>query len=116
MKEMKYHKEGDYLIPNIAPEPLADELRMWGEKYIQYKKRQRRSWVVRHRMNGTLLPIAIEVQKSAEEMERTETERLMKENGVNNQLRNQNPLEWTEKMNAIRIEVENRIMEEIICG
>lgn len=29
MEEMTYHKEGDYLIPNMKPEPLADELRIW---------------------------------------------------------------------------------------
>lgn len=115
MEEMTYHKEGDYLIPNIKPEPLADELRMWGEKYIKYKRESNRAWVVCHKMNGTLLPIAIEVQKSAEEMEKRETEQLMKEYEVTTELHNNNPLEWTKRMNRIKAEVESMIMKEIIC-
>ncbi len=112
---MKYHKEGDYLIPNIAPEPLADELWMWGERYIRNLRKVNIGKLGRMKMNGTLLPTAIEVQKSAEEMERIETERLMKEYEVTNTLRNNNPLEWTERMNRIKAEVESMIMAEIIC-
>lgn len=114
MEEMTYHKEGDYLIPDMKPEPLADELRFWGEQYIKYKRKSNRAWVVCHKMNGTLLPLAIEVQKSAEEMEKKETERLMKKYEVTTELHNNNPLEWVARMNKIKAEVGSMIMEEIM--
>lgn len=115
MEEMTYHKEGDYLIPDMKPEPLADELRMWGEIYIKNLRKTNLGKLGRCKMSGTLLPLAIEVQKSAEEMEKKETERLMKEYEVTTELHNNNPLEWVARMNKIKAEVRSMIMEEIIC-
>ena len=116
MEEMKYHKEGDYYIPNIAPEPLADELRMWGEIYLIKLRKTNIGKLTRCKMNGTLLPLAIEVQKSAEEMEEKETQRLMKEYEVTTELYNNDPMEWAKRMDKIKAEVEHKIMTEIICG
>lgn len=79
MIELDYHKEGDYLIPNIQPEPLVNELRIWDERYIENLRKTSIGKLGRCKMNGTLLPITIEVQKSAKEMEKQETARLMKE-------------------------------------
>lgn len=115
MEEMTYHKEGDYLIPDMKPEPLADELRFWGEIYIKNLRKTNLGKLGRCKMNGTLLPLAIEVQKSAEEMEKKETKRLMKEYEVTTELHNNNPLEWVARMNKIKTEVRSMIMEEIIC-
>ncbi len=115
VEQITYHKEGDYLIPNMKPEPLACELRTWGKRYINHLEKINLSKMVRCMMNGTLLPIAIEVQKSAEEMEKRETERLMEEYEVTTELHNNNPLEWVARMNRIKAEVRSMIMEEIIC-
>jgi hypothetical protein len=116
MKEITFHKEGDYLIPNIVPLQEADEVRKWAKEWLEYTRRQSPAWANFLKGKGTLVKTALEVQAAAEAEEERLTEQLYKEYEVTNQLKNENPLEWVRRVKKVRTEVELVIMREIITS
>ena len=112
---MTYHKEGDYYIPDVQPDPMTNELRKWGRKYLDYMKKSHSIKMQSMMVFGQLLPTAIEKQKMAEETEERMIKELKEQDQVTNGLRNENPIEWQKKMYQIEQEIERVIMDEIIC-
>ena len=112
---MTYHREGDYMIPDLKPLPLSDQVRKWANAYIEYMEKEKYPIMIMLKMNGELLPRAINRQISAELMEEQLKKQLMEQYGVNNQLRNSNQMEWVRLMKQIEMEIENTIMKEVIC-
>ena len=110
-----YEKCGDYLIPNLIPDPEPEgELRKFGLMRKSYLGNYRRGIYSGLLLSGKLKKHLLMVQEQAEERFNLLVEQMAKQEGVTEQLKAQDQMLWVKKMNSIRMRAEEIVMEEII--
>lgn len=112
---LTYEKCGDYLIPNIIPDPEPEgELRKFGlmrKHYLkEYKSGVYQGMVLSVKLKEHLLM----VQEQAELQFDVQVEQMAEREGVTEQLKEENQLLWMWKMNNVRARAEEIVREEII--
>ena len=109
-----YRQEGDYLLPNLEV-PESPQIGIWGQQRLQYLRTNKRVLYTTMLMSGTLKDHLEEVDKSAEEMfEQLITQIKLKE-GIREELKASNQMEWVRRLNNIRNRVEEVVWKELIC-
>lgn len=112
---LTYEKCGDYLIPNLIPDPEPEgELRKFGLMRRSYLENHRRGIYSGLLLSGKLKEHLLSVQKQAEEMFDLLVEQMTEREGVTEQLKAQDQMLWVGKMNNIRARAEEIVREEII--
>ena len=112
---LTYEKCGDYLIPNLIPDPEPEgELRKFGLMRKSYLENHRRGIYSGLLLSGELKKHLLMIQEQAEERFDLLVEQLAKREGVTEQLKAQNQMLWVQRMNSIRARAEEIVREEII--
>ena len=116
MKEITYHKEGDYLIPDIIVEnPKKDyHIGLYGRLKLEYMKKHSLGLYSYLILNGTLPEYLIEIDKTANERTKKIINELAKEEKVDENLKQNNQLEWVRCMNNIKNRAEEIVLNELI--
>ena len=96
-----YRQVGDYLLPDIEV-PESPQIGMWGQQRLQYLRINKRVLYTAMLMGDTLKAHLEEVNKSAEEMFDQLTIQMKAQEGVTEELKGNNQLEWVRRMNNIR--------------
>ena len=108
-----YRQEGDYLLPNVkAPESPA--IGIWGQRRLQYLRTNKKALYTTMLMADTLKAHLEEVDKSAEEMFDQLTMQLKAQEGVTEELKANNQMEWVQRMNNIRNHAAEIVYKELI--
>ena len=96
-----YRQVGDYLLPNIkAPESPA--IGIWGQRRLQYLRTSKRALYTVMLMGDKLKNHLEEVDQSAERMFNQLIVRMKAQEGVTEELKANDQLEWVQRMNNIR--------------
>ena len=111
--KITYHREGNYLIPNLAPPPKP-YIGVWGRRRMRYLQQHKEPIYTGMLLNGTLNAHLEETDKQAEEMLDLLMEQMASEEGVTEQVKAENQLAWAQKMNNIRNRAEEIILTELI--
>ena len=112
---LTYEKCGDYLIPNLIPDPEPEgELRKFGLMRKSYLENHRRGIYSGLLLSGELKKHLLMIQEQAEERFDLLVEQMAKREGVMEQLKAQNQMLWVQRMNSIRARAEEIVREEII--
>ena len=112
---ISYEKCGDYLIPNLIPNPEPEgELRKFGLMRKHYLKEYKRGIYSGLLLSGELKKHLLMIQEQAEERFDLLVEQMAKREGVTEQLKAQNQMLWVQRMNSIRARAEEIVREEII--
>lgn len=116
MKEITYHKEGDYLIPDIIVEnPKKDyHIGLYGRLKLEYMKKHQLGLYSDLILTGTLPEYLIEIDKTANERTKAIINELAKEEKVDENLKQNNQLEWVRCMNNIKNRAEEIVLNELI--
>ena len=116
MKEITYHKEGDYLIPDIIVEnPKKDyHIGLYGHLRLEYIKKHQLGLYSDLILNCTLPAYLIEIDKTANEREKSIINELAKVEKVDENLKQNNQLEWVRCMNNIKNRAEEIVLNELI--
>ena len=110
-----YEKCGDYLIPNLIPDPEPEgELRKFGLMRKFYLKNYKRGIYAGLLLSGELKKHLIIIQNQAEERFDLLVEQMAKQEKVTEQLKEQDQMLWVQRMNSIRARAEEIVREEII--
>lgn len=112
--ELSYNTKTGYNLPNLTPpaEPaVMGKYAMLRESYLQT---HRQSLYLNLLTTGTLNQHLMEIQTRATEMLEQLMPQLQREAGITEELKQQNPLEWTGLMNNLRNSVEERILHDLI--
>ncbi len=109
-----YHQEGDYLLPNLFP-PESISVGIWGQRRRHYLKTQRRPLYNALLFSGKLDDHFAEVDTQAEAMFFQLVEQLAKQEGITEQLKAENQMQWVGRMNSVRNRAEEIINNELIC-
>jgi len=113
--EIKYVKSGDYLIPNIIPniEP-EEELTKYGMIYEDWLKTAHKYiWDYLY-CTGQAKKSCLTVQHEADELEAKIMPQMMESEGITDELKNENPMEWVRKMNNLQHRVNEIVMDNFI--
>lgn len=110
-----YEKCGDYLIPNLIPDPEPEgELRKFGRMRKSYLENYRRGIYSGLLLSGELKKHLLMVQEQAEERFDLLVEQMAEKVEVTEQLKEQDQMLWVRRMNNIRARAEEVVREEII--
>ena len=110
-----YEKCGDYLIPNLIPDPEPEgELRKFGLMRKSYLENHRRGIYSGLLLSGKLKEHLLMIQEQAETRFDLLVEQMVKKEGVTERLKAQNQMLWVSRMENIRARAEEIVREEII--
>ena len=110
-----YEKCGDYLIPNLIPNPEPEgELRKFWLMRKSYLENYRRGIYSGLLLSGELKKHLLMIQEQAEERFDLLVEQMTKQEGVTEQLKAQDQMLWVRRINNIRVRAEEIVREEII--
>ncbi len=112
---LTYEKCGDYLIPNLIPDPEPEgALRKFGLMRKSYLINHRRGIYSGLLLSGELKKHLLTIQEQAEERFDLLVEQMARQEGVTEQMKEQNQMLWVQKMNNIQARAEEIVREEII--
>jgi ribosomal protein S6 len=106
-----YREENGYLIPNLTlPDGEQVEIGVWGMRHLEYIKNHRKGFYTALALDCKVNRYLAEINKQAEEMFDTLIKQFKQAEGVTEQLKADNQMEWVARMNNIRqraIEIVN---------
>lgn len=108
-----YRQEGDYLLPYLEA-PESPQIGIWGERRRRYLQRYQKPLYTAMLLGDTLNAHLEEVDKSASEMLKRLIDQLKQRDGVTEDLKSIDQLEWVQQMNAIYHEAEEIVKKELI--
>ena len=105
-----YTRVGDYFLPNLElPEEDQQPIGVWGQRHWRYLKEHRRATYATLFTGGKLNGYLADIDRQAEEMFLRLVKQMAEAEGVTEQLKADNQMEWVGRMNNIR----NRAMEMV---
>ncbi len=110
-----YRMVGDYRIPNITlPAEANKPLGVWGLKRKDYLMQHKRVQFNIMLMNGTLWTYLAEVDEQASDMFSRLVEQMKANEGITEQLKADNQMEWVACMNNIEARAREVVCSELI--
>lgn len=106
-----YELQGDYYLPCLKlPEEEQAYIGIWGQRHRRYLKEHRRVRYANLLASGKLNGYLVDIDRQAEEMFERLVKQMAEREGVTEQLKAANSMEWVRKMNSIRyraVEITN---------
>ena len=113
--EMTYRTEGDYQVPNLAlPEEPPVVLGKYALLRKNYLKQHRRILYVNLLTSGSLNQHVMEIEQTANERMELMTRQMAAAQGVTEQMKAENQMQWVGLMNNIRHSAEETILSDLI--
>ena len=110
-----YTQVGDYLLPDLKlPEEEQQPIGVWGQRHWRYLKEHRRASYATLLTSGKLNSYLAGIDRQAEEMFLRLVMQIAEAEGVTEQLKAGNQMEWISRMNNIRSRAEEIILHEVI--
>ena len=98
-----YEQRGDYLLPCLTlPAEKEQPIGIWGQRHLRYLKEYRRATYITLLTSGKLNNYLADVDRQARERMERLTEQMKQAQGVTEKLKEENALEWAQRMNNIR--------------
>jgi len=113
--KITYTKKGDYLFPDLK---LPEQKKLPAGKYallrLNYLKEHRRALYTMLKMQGKLAEHLESVQFMANWHVNAAVAYIAEQEGVTEELKDTNQMEWVGRMNNIKNRVEESVIKEII--
>lgn len=116
MNKITYHKEGDYLIPNLIMENSYENYHIgkYGRLRLNYIKNYKRDLYTELMINGTLSKHLADIENATNKRIGLIVKQLAKSENVDEDLKSCNQLAWVQAMNNIKNRAEEIVYNEII--
>ena len=113
---ISYRNIGDYLIPNLTLpyEEASVRLGKWGMMYKSYLEKHKKVFFSLLLSQGKLYQHCAEVEKQARDMFDTLVEQMKESDGVTEQLKEKNQLDWICRMQNIEARAREVVTTELI--
>ncbi|WP_286335142.1 TnpV protein [Bacteroides caecimuris] len=111
----RYERQGDYLIPCLSvPAEEEQPIGIWGQRHMNYLKQYHKVTYTNLLTSGMLNAYLVDVDRQAQERSHRLIEGMKQTQDITEQLKAENALEWTGKMNNIRACARKIVYDEII--
>ena len=115
MNEITYHREEDYLIPDLyLPKQPKGNIGKYGHLRLEYLKNHKKAEYTIMFINKTLRKHIVDTDIQAKARVELLINEMLKKNPIAENLKNTNPLEWTGLMNNYKNCAEKIVLEEFI--
>lgn len=110
-----YHEENGYLVPDLAlPAEKEKPVGIYGQRHLQYLKEHHKGIYLTLLTSGRLNAYLGDIEEQARNMFLRLVKEYADRQGVTEELKAENQLEWVRRMNNIRNCVREIVEEEII--
>ena len=110
-----YELQGDYYIPClILPAEKEQPIGLWGQRHLRYLKEYRRVTYTNLLTSGRLNAYLADIDRQAQERFETLIEQMKQAQGITEQLKAENALEWVQRMNNVKACAREIVEREII--
>ena len=107
-----YERDSDYYIPCLKLPEI--NIGIWGERYLTYIREHEKLLHTKLVVNGTLYTHLAEINKQAEELFSELVNQIKSREGITEQLKAENQMEWICCMNNIRNRAIEIVNQELI--
>ena len=120
MKEnvkITYHQEGQFLFPDLTIEESSQNARTVGKYGLlrkTYLKNHRPSQYQELLFNGKLIDHLADIDEAATERFSWLTDQLAKTQGITEALKAENMLLWIQRMNAVREQADEIVLQDLV--
>ncbi len=98
-----YTRVGDYFLPDLKlPEEKTKHIGVWGQRHKRYLQEHKRATYTTLLTSGKLNGYLADIDGQAEEMFSRLIEQTAEREGITEQLKDEDALEWTDRVNNIR--------------
>ena len=107
--------QGDYYIPCLKlPDEEQVEIGVWGQRRLEYIKHHRKGFYTSLVIGCELNRYLADINKQAEEMFDTLISQYKTVEGITEQFKADNQIEWVSRMNNIRYRANEIVINELI--
>ncbi len=111
----EYEQQGDYLIPCLTvPAEEEQAIGIWGQRHLDYLKQYRKVTYTNLLTSGRLNAYLADIDRQAQERSHRLIEDMKQSQGITEQLKAENALEWTGKVNNLSVYAREIVEQEII--
>ena len=110
-----YHEENGYLIPDLRlPTEEEQPIGIWGQRHLDYLKQYCKVTYTNLLTSGKLNAYLISIDRQAQKRFERLIEGMKQAQGITEQLKEENALEWVQHLNNIRACAREIVNEEIV--
>lgn len=110
-----YELQGDYYLPCLKlPEDEQVHIGIWGQRHLRYLKKHHRVCYANLLTSGKLNCHLADIDQQAEEIFERLVKQMAKREGVTEQLKAANPMEWVRRMNVVWETATETISHDLI--
>ena len=110
-----YRQVGDYLLPNITvPAEEEKPIGIWGQRHLRHIKQERKALYTELLTSGRLNTYLADINEQAAEQMLLLTEQMAEREGVTEQLKAQDQMQWVQRMNNIRDRATEIVNHDLI--
>ena len=115
---ISYRRVGDYNIPNLTlpPEEANITLGKWGMLHKDYLQKYKKMLFTTLLTQGELYQHCAEVENQAGDMFDTLIKQMKESEGITEQLKEENELEWVCLVQNIEVKAKEIIVSDLIYG
>ena len=106
-----YTIQGDYMLPDVTLPPEEERpIGVWGQRRLRYLKQHHKVIYYNLLTSGKLHSHLADAEEQAQELFLRLVRQCAEREGITEQLKAENPMEWVQRMNNIR----NRVLEIVL--
>lgn len=111
-----YARQGDYLLPCLflPAEKENKPIGVWGQRHLRYLKQHRKVLYTNLLTSDKLNSYLADINEQAEDMVLRLVKQLAEREGVTEQLKAENQMEWVTRVNNIRHRATEIVNTELI--
>ena len=113
--KLTYYQNGDYLLPDLGlTEAEQRPVGKYGRMRLRYLEEHRPSLYTRLLLSGKLMEHLQEIDSTCQERLEQLTRQMQAQEGVTEELKAENQMEWVQRMNAIHHQIEEILLAELV--
>lgn len=111
---IRYTIHGDFYLPDIKVPEENITLGKWGMMHKSYLEKHKKALFNSLLIKGTLYQYCADIENQVQNMFDTLVEQMKETEGVTEQLKEENQLEWVQRMNNIQQKAGEVVLNELI--
>ena len=110
-----YELQGDYYLPCLKlPAEEQVHIGIWGQRHLNYLRENKRVLLSSLQLSGKLNSYLADIDKQAEDMGSRLVKQMAEREGITEQLKAENQMEWVRQMNNLRNRANEIVLHELI--
>ncbi|MBQ7886996.1 MAG: TnpV protein [Clostridia bacterium] len=114
MAELTYKWAGDYLIPDLTIKGNNKPIGKYSRMRLRYLQKHRKGLYSVMLLNGTLQDHLAEIDETARERMERMVKCCAEREGINEELKARDPMEWVRRMHGIKAQAEEIALSELV--